>query len=122
MNPRDILTGTTSTASSRGRDSTSGGGSRGRRSLRALARRTAVALVGGLIVLVGLLLVPLPGPGWPVVFLGLSLLGREFPWAARLSSWARGRVREAVRRVRGRPASATSGAGGRVAKPVAVGQ
>ncbi|MGR7027194.1 PGPGW domain-containing protein [Geodermatophilus sp. URMC 62] len=77
-----------------------------------------------LIVLVGLLLVPLPGPGWPVVVVGLSFLGREFPWTARLSTWAQRRVREAVRwsRRRGRPASATSGAGGRSAEAVAVGR
>ena len=98
-------------------------GSVGARLRRHLAR-AGVALLGGVIVLVGLLLVPLPGPGWPVVFVGLSLLGRQFPWAARLSTWAQRRVREAVRWFRrgGRPASATSGARGRSAEAVAVGR
>ena len=46
--------------------------------------RAAVAVVGATIVLVGLALVPLPGPGWPVVFLGLAVLSSEFAWAARI--------------------------------------
>ena len=123
MNPRDTLTtGTTSTPSAGKHDDGSPGAPVGRRPLRAVARRLAVAVLGGLVVLVGLLLVPLPGPGWAVVVLGLSFLGREFPWAARLSTWARGRVREAVRRVRrrGRPADAATGAGPRREQAVAV--
>ena len=72
------------------------GGPARRRTLKGLVRRVAVALAGGVVVLVGLALVPLPGPGWPVVFLGLSLLGREFPWAARLSSALQRRLRDAV--------------------------
>jgi uncharacterized protein (TIGR02611 family) len=35
-------------------------------------------------VLVGLLLVPLPGPGWATVFEGLGILATEFRWADRL--------------------------------------
>lgn len=67
----------------------------------AAARRTGVALAGGLIVVVGLLLVPLPGPGWAVVFLGTSVLGREFPWAARLTESLRQRARAVLRRLHG---------------------
>ncbi|GAA5034231.1 TIGR02611 family protein [Microbacterium fluvii] len=51
------------------------------------AYRVAVAIVGTVMVLGGLVLVPLPGPGWLVVFLGLAVLGTEFHWAHRLSSW-----------------------------------
>jgi hypothetical protein len=41
----------------------------------ALARRA-----GGLALLaVGILLIPLPGPGWPVVFAALALLGVPLP-------------------------------------------
>jgi len=41
---------------------------------------------------VGLALVPLPGPGWLVVFLGLGLLATEFAWAQRLLGFTRHRV------------------------------
>jgi uncharacterized protein (TIGR02611 family) len=50
---------------------------------RALVK-VAVALVGGLVVVVGLVLVPLPGPGWLVVSAGVAVLALEFAWARRL--------------------------------------
>lgn len=63
-----------------------------RRPLADLAYRLAVGVGGTATVLVGLVLVPLPGPGWPIVFVGLSLLGSEFAWAARLSRAVQARV------------------------------
>ncbi|GAA0961686.1 PGPGW domain-containing protein [Frigoribacterium faeni] len=51
--------------------------------LRALYK-VAVAVVGLLVVVIGLILVPLPGPGWLIVFLGVALLGTEFPLAHRI--------------------------------------
>ena len=48
-----------------------------RRHLRRLAN-----LVGGwALVVVGFVLIPLPGPGWLVVGIGLLVLGRELRWA-----------------------------------------
>ncbi|HST66790.1 MAG TPA: TIGR02611 family protein [Mycobacteriales bacterium] len=55
----------------------------------ALAYRIAVGIVGGLIVVLGLALVPLPGPGWLIVFLGLGILATEFAWAERLLDFGR---------------------------------
>lgn len=49
--------------------------------------RVAVAVFGGVLALGGLVLVPLPGPGWLVVFLGLAVLGTEFHWARRIADW-----------------------------------
>lgn len=49
--------------------------------------RVAVGVFGGVLTLGGLLLVPLPGPGWLVVFLGLAVLGTEFHWARRIAAW-----------------------------------
>jgi len=51
----------------------------------------AIGIVGGLIVLVGLILVPYPGPGWLIVFAGLALLATEFEAADRLLAFARTR-------------------------------
>jgi uncharacterized protein (TIGR02611 family) len=45
--------------------------------------RLVVGIIGGSIAVLGLALVPLPGPGWLVVFLGLAVLGTEFAWARR---------------------------------------
>jgi uncharacterized protein (TIGR02611 family) len=51
--------------------------------------RLGVGVLGGSITVLGLLLVPLPGPGWLVVFLGLAILGTEFAWAQRLAAVAK---------------------------------
>ena len=54
--------------------------------------RIAVGIVGGIMTIAGLLLVPLPGPGWLVVFLGLAVLGTEFHWARRIAAWLKSRL------------------------------
>jgi uncharacterized protein (TIGR02611 family) len=43
--------------------------------------------MGTFIVVVGLILVPLPGPGWAIVFAGLALLATEFAVAERMRNW-----------------------------------
>jgi uncharacterized protein (TIGR02611 family) len=58
-----------------------------------VAYRIAVAVIGTAIVLLGLFLVPFPGPGWLVVFVGLGILATEFAWAERLLDFARAKVR-----------------------------
>jgi hypothetical protein len=45
-------------------------------------KRLAVAVVGGVLVLAGLAMLVLPGPGIVVIALGLAVLGTEFAWAA----------------------------------------
>jgi uncharacterized protein (TIGR02611 family) len=46
--------------------------------------RTAVVLAGFVVVLAGLAMIPLPGPGLLVIAAGLTLLALEFAWAERL--------------------------------------
>lgn len=48
-----------------------------------------ITTLGVVIVIVGLILVPLPGPGWLIVFIGLTVLGSEYHWARRLTGWLR---------------------------------
>jgi uncharacterized protein (TIGR02611 family) len=55
--------------------------------------RIIVGLIGGAIVVGGLALVPLPGPGWLIVFVGLAVLATEFEWAARVEKFARDQVK-----------------------------
>jgi uncharacterized protein (TIGR02611 family) len=57
------------------------------------AYRIAVAVVGGSIVIIGLVLVPFPGPGWLVVLIGLAVLASEFTWAERLQQFVRRQLR-----------------------------
>jgi len=37
-------------------------------------------------------LLPLPGPGWVIIFFGLGVLASEFAWARRLLAYARRQV------------------------------
>ncbi|AKT51786.1 TIGR02611 family protein [Arsenicicoccus sp. oral taxon 190] len=55
--------------------------------------RAVVGVVGLVIVVVGLILVPFPGPGWLIVFLGVLLWSTEFAWAQRLHRWGMGHLR-----------------------------
>lgn len=57
-----------------------------------LVYRVVVGLVGAAIVLGGIVLIPLPGPGWLIVFAGLAVLATEFTWAGRLLDFARSKV------------------------------
>lgn len=54
--------------------------------------RAGVAAVGGVIVLLGVVLIPAPGPGWLIVFAGLGILATEFAWAQRVLLFAKVKV------------------------------
>jgi uncharacterized protein (TIGR02611 family) len=57
------------------------------------AYRVAVGVVGALIVALGLAAIPLPGPGWLIVFAGLFVLATEFLWAERLLEFTKRQVK-----------------------------
>ena len=48
------------------------------------AWRIGVGIVGTLVLVLGVIAIPYPGPGWLIVFAGLGLLASEFSWAARV--------------------------------------
>ena len=52
------------------------------------ARKILIAIIGGTVVLVGIALLFLPGPGTPTIIAGLAILGAEFAiarlWMRRL--------------------------------------
>lgn len=52
----------------------------GRRGYK-LARRIAISVIGGTVVLVGVIMLVTPGPGLVVIPLGLAILALEFAWA-----------------------------------------
>jgi len=53
------------------------------------AKRVAVTIAGFGLILVGVALLVLPGPGWVVIFLGLAVLATEYVWAQRLLNKAK---------------------------------
>ena len=51
---------------------------------RSKAYRIGFMIAAFLVIAIGLALVPLPGPGWAIVFVGLGMLALEFEWAENL--------------------------------------
>jgi uncharacterized protein (TIGR02611 family) len=60
------------------------------------ARRVAIAVIGGTVLLTGGAMIILPGPAVIVIPVGLAILATEFVWARRLLERVRARVRRAV--------------------------
>jgi len=58
-----------------------------------LFRKTWIAVVGIIVILIGIPLIPLIGPGWLIVFTGLAILATEFAWADRLRNRIRAKMR-----------------------------
>lgn len=55
------------------------------------ARRILIGFVGWAVLLAGIIMIPYPGPGWLVVFIGLSILATEFRWAKNTHEFLRQR-------------------------------
>ncbi len=53
-------------------------------------KRIFVGIGGGLVVIIGIIAIPYPGPGWLIVFAGLAILATEFEWAQRILDKAKG--------------------------------
>jgi tellurite resistance protein TerC len=64
--------------------------------MRRRLRRLAVAVIGGIVLVIGLVMTILPGPAILIIPAGLAILASEFPWARRLLD----RVRQSMKRVR----------------------
>jgi uncharacterized protein (TIGR02611 family) len=47
-------------------------------------KKILVGLLGFTVLLIGLVLIPYPGPGWLIVFAGLAILATEFEFASRI--------------------------------------
>ncbi|GAA4506918.1 TIGR02611 family protein [Brevibacterium yomogidense] len=59
----------------------------------AQAYRITIGVLGSLIIVLGLILVPLPGPGWLIVLTGVAVIASEFEFARRLLRFARAKLR-----------------------------
>ncbi|XVQ15441.1 PGPGW domain-containing protein [Spirillospora sp. CA-255316] len=65
-----------------------------------LVRKIAVAVGGVLLILAGIVMMVLPGPGVVAILAGLGLLGTEFPAARRVSERLQGYIRTAWHKIR----------------------
>jgi uncharacterized protein (TIGR02611 family) len=68
-------------------------------SIKKSSRKLLVSLAGFPIILLGIILIPLPGPGILVVILGLFILSLEFEWAKhyteKLKDWQKRTIEKA---------------------------
>jgi tellurite resistance protein TerC len=62
-----------------------------------LAKRIAVGIVGGSVLVVGIAMIVLPGPAFVVIPVGLGILGIEFAWARIWLKKAKAKAEEMAR-------------------------
>lgn len=60
-------------------------------------RKIGVLLIGIPVFIIGLILIPLPGPGILVTFLGLLILSLEFEFAAKYRDQLRARLNNVMK-------------------------
>ncbi|MFB8027996.1 TIGR02611 family protein [Streptomyces sp. NPDC056465] len=63
-----------------------------------LSWQVGIFLVGLAVVGAGIVMLPLPGPGWLVIFGGMAIWATEFVWAQLVLRWTRRKVTEAAQR------------------------
>ncbi|MGW9045184.1 TIGR02611 family protein [Streptomyces lydicus] len=63
-----------------------------------LSWQVGVFVVGLAVVVGGVIMLPLPGPGWLVIFAGMALWATEFVWAQLVLRWAKRKVTEATQK------------------------
>ncbi len=73
-----------------------------RRSLGQFTRRAAITILGITLVVLGVLLLVLPGPGIIVTIAGLAVLGSEYDWAEDLLTWVKQRSKATTQRFKSR--------------------
>ncbi|MFJ6751565.1 MULTISPECIES: TIGR02611 family protein [unclassified Streptomyces] len=60
--------------------------------------QVGVFVVGLAVVVAGVIMLPLPGPGWLVIFGGMAIWATEFVWAQLVLRWTKRKVTEAAQK------------------------
>ncbi|MFB6441011.1 TIGR02611 family protein [Streptomyces sp. NPDC056411] len=63
-----------------------------------LSWQVGVFVVGLAVVVAGVIMLPLPGPGWLVIFAGMAIWATEFVWAQLVLRWTKRKVTEAAQK------------------------
>ncbi|MFF4789782.1 TIGR02611 family protein [Streptomyces sp. NPDC001276] len=61
-----------------------------------LGWQVGIFLAGLLVVIAGVVMLALPGPGWVVIFGGMAIWATEFVWAQLVLRWTKRKVTEAA--------------------------
>lgn len=76
------------------------------------SKRIAITVVGGAILIAGLAMMVLPGPGILVIVLGFAILGTEYAWAAAALERTKKTAERASQIAKGGISTASRGAAG----------
>ena len=63
-----------------------------------LSWQVGIFVIGLAVVGAGIIMLPLPGPGWVVIFGGMAIWATEFVWAQLILRWTKRKVTEATQR------------------------
>lgn len=70
------------------------------------ARRAVIFVLGSTLLLIGVVLLLMPGPGIPLILVALGMLAAEFAWAKRLLDRVKRMVKDAGDRITGKSTEA----------------
>lgn len=59
-------------------------------------RKPLVLMVGSAIVIAGIAMLALPGPGWAAIFLGFAVLATEFAFAEKVRDWLVSQLKQLI--------------------------
>jgi len=59
-----------------------------------LLKKAAILIAGVSVIIVGIILLPLPGPGFLIIAFGLFILSTEFAWAERRLAYLKSKYKE----------------------------
>ena len=68
--------------------------------VKTAAKKIIVSVVGFSVVVIGIILLPLPGPGMLIIIAGVAILATEFEKADKLLKQLRRRFEEATKKTR----------------------
>ncbi|MFI8188872.1 TIGR02611 family protein [Streptomyces sp. NPDC085946] len=101
--PGEVAVASDNTRSEGARSEQRGLGSRAPEFVKArrvlhLSWQVGVFVIGLAVVAAGIVMLPLPGPGWVVIFGGMAIWATEFVWAQLVLRWTKRKVTEAAQR------------------------
>jgi Putative transmembrane protein (PGPGW) len=68
--------------------------------VKSAAKKIAVSIIGFSVVIIGIILLPLPGPGILIIIAGLAILSTEFEKADKILTKVRARFEEVTKKTR----------------------
>lgn len=82
-----------------------------------IAKRIAIGIVGGTVLVIGIVMIVLPGPAFVVIPVGLGILSLEFAWARIWLKKAKAKAEEMARNFQDRNGQHKNGNGRKPADP-----